>query len=473
MAAARLRTHPLSEENTMPDLETLERADHAGQAFTTDELRARTLYRRAVEAVIWGMPAVNFDRMLQSFVAAGGGPNQVPYWSRLLDSGNQTLTPNPDTIYFNPFFDTKIAGPMVLEIPPAQGGSITGSIDDCWQNALEDVGPAGVDKGAGGKYLILPPGHSAAVPEGYIPVPCDTYQGFIILRSNVKSGDAADVAAAVDYGKKIGFYPLSETGKSQTRLVDMTGVRFDGTIPYDGRFFQSLARMVDYEPWLTRDKAMIDPLRSIGIQKGKPFAPDATVTAQFERAAQEAHAFLDASYEDIFDPPFTGHWALPAVLEVAEGMPNFFEAPDAYPVDGRAVTYSIAYFSAKHIGVGQYYLMTIRDAAGEPLNGSATYRLRVPRDAPAKLYWSFTAYDRETHALILGAPRASRASNSLGLAVNADGSADIWFAPSLPQGMDGNWVPTGRAFEVLFRIYGPERPFFDKSWVLPDIERVN
>lgn len=456
----------------MPDQDELQ-TPATTTAFSPEELHERALYRRAVEAMIWGMPAVNFDRMLQSFIAAGGGPNQVPYWSRLLDSSNQTLTPNPDTIYFNPFFDTKEVGPMVLEIPAAEGGSITGSIDDCWQNALEDVGPAGLDKGAGGKYLILPPGHTDPTPGGYIPVPCDTYQGFVILRSNVKSGSDADVATAVAYGKKIGFYPLSQAGQNpQTRLVDMTGVRFDGTIPYDARFFASLARMVEHEPWLTRDKAMIDPLRSIGIHKGKPFAPDAAINAQFDRAAEEAHAFLDAGYERVFDPPFSGHWALPAVLEVAEGMPNFFEAPDAYPTDGRAVTYSIAYFSAKHIGAGQYYLMTICDAAGDALDGNSTYRLRVPPNAPARLYWSFTAYDRETHALILGAPRSSRASNSPELTVNEDGSTDIWFAPTPPDGKDGNWVPTGRAFEVLFRIYGPEKPFFDKSWVLPDIERV-
>ena len=56
--------------------------------------------------------------------------NQIVYWSRLPDWKNQTLTPNPDTIYLMPFFNTKDVGPMVLEIPPADDGSITGSIDD-------------------------------------------------------------------------------------------------------------------------------------------------------------------------------------------------------------------------------------------------------------------------------------------------------------------------------------------------------
>src|ERR671912_274745 len=96
---------------------------------TRTELHERSLYRRAVEAAIWGMPAVNFDMMFQALVRdAHGGANQIVYWSRLLDWKNQTLTPNPDAIYLMPFFDTKEAGPMVLEVPPSgEGGVIVGS----------------------------------------------------------------------------------------------------------------------------------------------------------------------------------------------------------------------------------------------------------------------------------------------------------------------------------------------------------
>jgi hypothetical protein len=123
-----------------------------------EDLSRRGIERRAVEAAIWGMPAVNFDLLYQAMAQAGGAWNQIVYWSRPLDLQNQTPTPNPDTIYVFPFIDTKYIGPVVLEIPPAGKGSITGSVDDAWQTALENVGPAGVDKGNGGKYLILPPG---------------------------------------------------------------------------------------------------------------------------------------------------------------------------------------------------------------------------------------------------------------------------------------------------------------------------
>src|SRR5262245_50103317 len=64
--------------------------------------------RRAIEAVIWGMPAVNYDLMLQEMLRKTGSKvGEVIYWGRPLDWRNQTLTPNPDTLYFMTFFDTR------------------------------------------------------------------------------------------------------------------------------------------------------------------------------------------------------------------------------------------------------------------------------------------------------------------------------------------------------------------------------
>ena len=451
------------------------------QSFSSEDLTRRTIERRAVEAVIWGMPAVNMQLMFQAMKDANADFNQVVYWSRLLSWKNQTLTPNPDTIYLFPCFNTKDVGPMVLEIPPASEGadaaSLTGSIDDAWQEALEDVGPAGADKGKGGKYLILPPGYKDTVPDGYIVLPSQTYTGFVFLRSNVKSGSDADIAKAVAYGKRTKFYPLSQAANPPpTVFVDAIDVVFDSTILYDLRFFQTLDRFVQREPWLERDKVMIDQLKAIGIEKGKPFDPSPNTQKILSDAAREAHAWLDLKYEGNFTPPFNegSRWALPAAADVLEGMGTHFAKPDSYPVDGRGVGYSMGYFSPKHLGAGQFYLMTIVDKAGKPFDGGSTYRLNVPANPPVRLYWSATAYDRATHGLIREMPWSSRSSNTPGLAKNADGSVDVYFGPKAPAGKETNWVPTSASgkFEVLFRLYGPEKPLFDKTWKLPDIEKV-
>ena len=447
--------------------------------MTPSELTERTQHRRAVEAVIWGMPAVNYDLMYQALVRdANGAFNQIAYWSRLPDWKIQTLTPNPDVIYFTPFINTRDSGPMVLEIPAADEGSITGTVMDAWQCALEDVGPAGMDKGAGGKYLILPPGHQDKLPEGYIALRSDTYEGYALLRSIPESGSEAHIAKAVAYGKRIRLYPLSEAAQPpRTIFVDLVDVVYDSTIPYDMRFFQSLNRIVQAEPWLERDKAMIDPLASIGIEKGKSFDPDPRMKELLQDAAGEAHAWLVTRYEaSLSMHPFYdgGHWAQPGSRELFEGQATFFAKPNSYPVDVRGVTFSYAYFTPKHAGAGSSYLLTIAEQGGQLLDGGTTYRLSVPANAPVKQYWSATVYDRATHAPIRNARWPSRSSQTPGLGRNADGSVELHFGPNPPSGKESNWIPAsaGAGFEVLFRFYGPEKPLFDKTWRLPDIEKV-
>jgi len=445
--------------------------------FSSHDLKHRMIERRAVEAIIWGMPIVNFDLMYEAMVRLGGAANQVLYWSRLPDWKNQTLTPNPDSIYLMPFIDTTDAGPMVLEIPPADDGTIVGSVMDCWQAPLEDVGPAGLDKGQGAKYLILPPGYTEAVPEGYMPLRSDTYKGYALLRSILKSVSDEDVAKAVEYGKRIKLYPLSQAASPpETTFIDAVDKIFDATIPYDMRYFQSLDRMVQSEPWLERDRAMIDQLKSIGIEKGKAFDPDANTVPLLERAAREAKAWFEAHYEEVFSPPFYDDekWALPVSKELVEGQETFFANHNSYVVDNRGLTYTYAFFSPKHLGAGQYYLMTIKDKAGQPFEGGRTYRLVVPPNAPVKQYWSATVYDRATHALIRDQRWSSRSSQTPDLQKNDDGSVNIYFGPKAPVGKESNWVPTrpSSEFEVLFRFYGPEPALFEKTWKLPDIERL-
>jgi len=447
------------------------------QNFSVQELNDRMMHRRAVEAVIWGMPAVNYHLMYQEMVREVKGDfNQVLYWSRLLDWKNQTLTPNPDVIYLMPFFNTKDIGPVVLEIPPADEGLFNGSVMDYWQAAIEDVGPGGVDKGKGGKYLILPPGYDRAnVPNGYIAMPSKTYRGYALLRSVLKSGSEADVAKAVAYAKRIKVYPLSQAANPPpTVFVDVSDVVFDSTIPYDLRFFQSLHQMVQAEPWLERDKAMIDPLKTIGIERGKPFNPDAKNQQILNSAIQEAKVWLDARYDTL--PPYyeAERWFFPITEEMHQNVMSDWHTPDSYPVDARGTAYTLAFFSAKHVGEAQYYLLTGSDKDGKPLSGNASYRLRVPANAPVTQYWSMTVYNRDTHTFIRNAGWVGRSSQTPGLQKNADGSADIFFGPTAPAGQESNWVPTdpnGR-FEVLARFYGPQKPLFDKTWKLPDIERI-
>jgi hypothetical protein len=449
------------------------------QTPAPDQLTQRSTERRAVESVIWAMPAVNYDLMLQEMLSKTDGKvNQVVYWGRPLDWRNQTLTPNPDAIYFMAFFNTK-DGPIVLDLPPGDSdGSFNANIVNVWQMPLEDAGLLGADKGNGGKYLVLPPGYADKAPDRYIALQSDTFGGYMLFRSNLKSHNSADVARSIEYGKRFKVYPLAQASSpAPTIFTDAKDVTFDSTIRYDASFFEHLDRIVQSEPWLQRDRAMIDPLKSLGIEKGKPFKPDDATKALLTAATREAGTWLEAKY-DAGLPPFfsaTSRWTFPAPPDLVKAAQEAYADPNSYPIDTRGLAYSYAFVGIKRLGAGQFYLISIRDKDGRSFDGGNTYRLTVPANPPVEQYWSVTAYDRQTHALIKNMPRASRSSQIPELQKNADGSVDIYFGPAAPAGKDANWVPTdpARKCELMFRAYAPTKALFEKSWVLSDVEQVS
>lgn len=452
-------------------------ADTANTVFKPSNIKEQMIYQRAMDAAIWGMPAVNYRLMYDALAKINGNYNQVVIWPKLLDWKNQTLTPNPDVIYLMPFFNTKDVGPVVLEIPPADSGVFNGSIMTYWQNAIEDVGPGGVDQGKGGKYLFLPPGYDKnKIPAGYIAMQSDTYQGYALLRSVLKSGSDADVAAAVAYSKRIKVYPLSEASKKPaTAFVDASNDVFDSNIPYDFSFYQALDKTVQAEPWLERDRVMIDPLKTIGIERGKPFNPDSRTKEILTAAVKAAKAWLVFNYEAT--PPFYKgtHWFFPADEDNIRSIKSTYGISEIYPIDNRAVCYMIAFFSAKHIGESQYYLMQIADKDGNALDGNTSYSVHVPAHVPVKQYWSMTVYNRETHTFIRNAKWSGRSSQTPGLKTNSDGSVDLYFGPTAPASGESNWVPTDPKgkFEILTRFYGPTPALYDQSWKLNDLQKVN
>ena len=300
------------------------------QNYSADDLARRAIERRAVEAVIWGMPAVNFDLMLQAVIGAKAKANQVVYWSRLPDWKNQTLTPNPDVIYLMPFFDTKDVGPMVMEIPPADPEARSPEASTTLANR---TGRCRACRRRQGRRRQV--SHPAAriqgqAPKGYIVLHSPHLPSYALLRSNLASGSKADVAKAVAYGKRVKVYPLSRAANPPaTTFVDAIDVVFDSTIPYDLRFFLSLDRFVQHEPWIERDKAMIDMLKSVGIEKGKKFEPEQGRQAILKEALREAHAWLDNATRTSSRPPFNEgkQWVLPALPGVSEGMMTNFASP--------------------------------------------------------------------------------------------------------------------------------------------------
>jgi hypothetical protein len=155
--------------------------------------------------------------------------------------------------------------------------------------------------------------------------------------------------------------------------------------------------------------------------------------------------------------------------------------PDAfwYLLDQRAAWFYEAVSASpdmapKQPGPSSAYLGAYTDKSGDWLDGANYYKLHVPPNAPAKLFWSVTIYDVDTRSLIINEQKIADRSSRMNLEKNADGSTDIYCGPTAPAGFESNWIPTvaGKSWFAYFRLYEPAETYFDKSWPLGDFERI-
>ena len=129
----------------------------------------------------------------------------------------------------------------------------------------------------------------------------------------------------------------------------------------------------------------------------------------------------------------------------------------------------------KMVGVGSQYAVAFTDSGGKPLDGSKAYRLHLPPNIPAKNFWSFVIYDNQTRSMLQTDQQfPSIGSQKKGIVINSDSSVDVYFGPTAPAGHEANWAQTipGKGWNVIFRLYGPLQPWFDKTWKPGEFELV-
>ena len=372
-------------------------------------------------------------------------------------------------------------GPMVLDVPPAAATTVLfGSAIDSWEVPLADVGPTGEDAGAGGRYLFLPPDHAGAPPDGFLVVPCPTRYVHVALRPIARG--AGTLADAVAYSRRLRAYPLAQaTAPPPGRYVDAF-LRAWKTLPvYDLDYLRLLAAVVAEEPAQAKDAVMLGLLASLGIEKGKAFAPDGARAALLAAAVREGAARMDAYFRT---RAFVPHWPDRRWLATAPGDTHgySFYGDGRLDYDRRAgafaywATWAPKRLADPHQLPASSYLKCFADAAGEPFRGDRLYRLRVPADIPARDFWSVVAYEVGTNAFIPNPEdRVAVSSYDRGaLAANADGSVDVYVGPAAPAGLAANWIPTaGKDFWLISRFYGPQPPLFDRTWTLDDVVPVD
>ena len=184
---------------------------------------------------------------------------------------------------------------MVLEVPAATDKTVFfGSAIDSWEVPLADIGGTGDDAGKGGKYLFLPPGDGTKPPTAISSCrrkPCSSTSRLRPI--SIGKGTLAD---AVAYSQLLKAYPLADAAKPTTRYIDGYPKAWKTLPTFDVSYFQLLADAIAVEPPQPKDAAMLAMLASIGIEKGKPFQPDATRAKLLTAAVREAEATMNDGF---------------------------------------------------------------------------------------------------------------------------------------------------------------------------------
>lgn len=438
---------------------------------TSALLRDTLDLQRATQAYLWALPLTGFAQWQAEHERAFGAKDGAMVSYETFADKLGLLTANATTPYIIGFGNLDRTGPLVMDVPP---GPTAGGFLDFWQRPFSDIGQTGPDGGRGGRFVILGPSHPEVPAEGRYVVRSPTSNIFIGTR--ILLTGAAEIAALRDAFR---IYPLGQVASppASIQYIRPAGRAWSGAQPRGLAYWTLLAKMVAEEPAHERDRLVLAGLVRLGIEKGRPFAPDARQRRILEQASLVGEAMARANGYDERPPGAEiwpsrrWHYALNFAPDQRLENRDALDERAAYFYEAVAVSKGM---TVREAGPGQVYLGTAKDRDGDFLDGGRTYRLNVPKDAPAAQFWSVTAYDNDTRCFIpVPQERADRSSRD-DIVVNADGSTDIFFGPAPPAGRERNWVPTlpGRGWFPLFRLYAPKQAFFDRSWTLGDLEKA-
>ncbi|SDR84382.1 DUF1254 domain-containing protein [Halopseudomonas sabulinigri] len=463
-------------------------------AETAQTLTEELWFQRASQTYLWAMPLLNTMGMRDGFAATYSPTyNTMAIWEKRLDAKTLITTPNSDLIYGMVFVNLADTGPLVFEAPP----KLQGILLDMWQRPIPhdggkffgDIGLPGPDGGKGGKFLILPPGYTGDVPDGHYVYRSATNNVFIFLRSFYQSLD--NIQPAVDVLTQSVLYPLGKQDSAAPMRFEMASGKPHNMLPRtDAEAFKQLKYLVDTEGSNLADPDWLGMLAGLGIVQDKPFEPSADTTKILDAAAMTAYktsrviGLQQGTGDSDFRVYQDRQWLNPinnmearwpdALVDLSFTTQGGFRELDArtwFFTDYYSISPGMVSMTP---GKGAYYMIAFNDGAGDALDGHSNYKVELPPNIPAELFWSVTLYEAENASGLNNGqpfPSLGKLDNP---EQNPDGSTTLYIGPEAPEGKESNWLATApeRGFFTILRLYAPSQPALDGSWKPGDIEKI-
>jgi hypothetical protein len=365
---------PITESILTPDsvdtrLGTLDFFDGYPSAAAVDAVYDNLDFQRGVRAFLDTLPIASLYAMREGMKGVGLVDGTVGIFENLMDSKTLFLTANTESIYALTWLDLR-DGPVVVESPP----NTLGFVDDAFFNYVTDLGNAGPDRGQGGKYLFLPPGYKGEIPDGYFTFESGTYGNWLIWRGFLVDGDPGPGVESMKANTHV--YRLADVGDPPEQVfVNLSGQSFNTIHANDYSYFEEINTIIQEEPVDNVDPELLGLLAAIGIEKGKPFAPDERMKALLTDAAAVGNATARALV-------FATRDAEAFIFENSNWKTGFIGGSHEFQRDGvRLLDARTLFFyyatgitpamAAKMVGVGSQYAGAALDSEGRHFDGLA------------------------------------------------------------------------------------------------------
>jgi hypothetical protein len=419
---------------------------------------------RGVDVFLNCMPGASMLAMRNGLQSIGARSNVIACTDPRSTSAPVVLTANTETTYGTTFLDLKSDGPTVIECPP----NSLSFVDDLWQRYVADMGNAEPDRGQGGSYLFLPPGHDSEVPDGYFVFGSPTYSNWVVIRAL----DGLDALLTTR------IYPLAAADHPpETGFVNFAEASFNGIHANDFSFFEEVNEIIQEEPEGALDPERAGQPAAIGIIRGRPFEPDARRRDVLDRAARvgardRPHPAVQATR------PRRLHLQGRVVEDRLRRRQ--LRVPRQRGTDARLPRSDALRRHRHHPGDDPRrprHRLPVRLHRRRRQRRHPRRRQQLlphpPAPIPAKTFWAIDIYDTQTRSLLqTDNPYPSINDRFGNLYTEANGDVVIHFGPEPPTTADVNWLRTipGKSWFPILRLYGPLQAWFDQTWQPGEIQ---